>query len=370
MQEAFWTTAETVAYDSEAQMLFLLLLRQNNNVPLLFDDVKKIEMMAWQDNPYMMYAYARLHDVLQYDNHSDSIKHDFYKLAASHGIGDAYAQLAYMHKDGDLGECDYDAYNHLMQKALDHHSEKAMQQHIRDIIYGTNGSPRDALKGYELAENHVHQQDFHDPEYYMLMGDADRELGRIGNAVTNYELATEHGGSAAFFWWAVTDCCDRDGIVVDRDGFAEIMQKGRAVDARDCYLMYTMLTDDATYEALDPRRPARTQRLSQRRPPGRMVPRRLCLPLLPRLLLRERALWFRPRLSAGLALVWPRRPSAQSARLCSPFPHDTGRLHRARWLRRELRLRVCLQGAYAWLRRPAPDSNQRLQAGLPRPPQG
>ena len=71
MQEAFWTTAETVAYDSEAQMLFLLLLRQNNNVPLLFDDVKKIEMMAWQDNPYMMYAYARLHDVLQYDNHSD-----------------------------------------------------------------------------------------------------------------------------------------------------------------------------------------------------------------------------------------------------------------------------------------------------------
>lgn len=87
VQEAFWTTAETVAYDSEAQMLFLLLLRQNNNVPLLFDDVKKIEMMAWQDNPYMMYAYARLHDVLQYDNDSDSIKHDFYKLAASHGIG-------------------------------------------------------------------------------------------------------------------------------------------------------------------------------------------------------------------------------------------------------------------------------------------
>lgn len=42
VQEAFWTTAETVAYDSEAQMLFLLLLRQNNNVPLLFDDVKKI----------------------------------------------------------------------------------------------------------------------------------------------------------------------------------------------------------------------------------------------------------------------------------------------------------------------------------------
>ena len=42
MPEAFWTTAETVAYDSEAQMLFLLLLRQNNNVPLLFDDVKKI----------------------------------------------------------------------------------------------------------------------------------------------------------------------------------------------------------------------------------------------------------------------------------------------------------------------------------------
>ena len=50
VQEAFWTTAETVAYDSEAQMLFLLLLRQNNNVPLLFDDVKKIEMMAWQGN--------------------------------------------------------------------------------------------------------------------------------------------------------------------------------------------------------------------------------------------------------------------------------------------------------------------------------
>lgn len=252
IREAFWASAENIEEDADKQTLFLQLLSFSNNVALLQPDICKIRDLAENDcNPYMSYAYARLHDVLQPEEDSDNIKEKHYGIAAGHGIGDAYACLAYMQRDGDLGEQDMDRYESLMQKAVQCHSEKAFQQDVRNLVYGLNGMDADPLEAYELAENHLNELDFPNPAYYLLMAHADLELGRRGNASENFRRASEYGCSAAFYWWAVTQCGGGDFHIADRSRFMEIMQKGIDVRAADSFLMYALLLDDENYEQLD-----------------------------------------------------------------------------------------------------------------------
>ncbi len=252
IREAFWKAAEGVSDDAGKQALFLQILSFKNNVALLQTDQERIKELA-QDggDPYMAYAYARLHDVLQTEEDSDKIKEKYYTIAADHDIGDAYACLAYMYRDGDLGEQDMDTYEALMLKARQRRSEKAFQQDIRNLIYGNDGSETNPSKAYEIAEGHLKELDFPNPAYYQLMADADLLLGRKDDAARNFRAAAEYGFSSAFYWWAVTECCDDDYNIVDREQFFELMQKGIDVHAAECYLMGTLIMDDDSYDALD-----------------------------------------------------------------------------------------------------------------------
>lgn len=251
-REAFWEAAKGVSDDAGKQALFLQILSFKNNVALLQSDFEKIKAMAQNGgNPYMAYACARLHDVLQAENNSNDVKKIYYTIAANHGIGDAYACLAYMHRDGDLGEQDMEAYENLMQKAGQSRSDKARQQIIRDLIYGRIGLDPNPSKAYELSENYLKELDFPNPVYYQLMAESDVQLGRKANAVCNFKAAAEYGSSSAFYWWAVTECCDDDYNILDRPRFMEIMRKGMDVRAADSFLMYSLLLDDENYEMLD-----------------------------------------------------------------------------------------------------------------------
>ena len=251
-REAFWAAAENVEEDRQQQVLLLQILNPGNNVALLQPNAQRIEELAAKDgNPYMAYAYARLHDVLQSSDDSTHLMEQYYRKAADHGIGDAYACLAYMYRDGDLGEQDMKSYESLMQQALEHHSEKALQQQARDLIYGTHGSLRDPHKAYEMLEGHATHPGWPDPACYQLMGDADLQMGRTGNAIANYQQAAVSGSSSAYFWWALTECCDEENRVVDRTRFSEIMGMGIDVQAADCYMMTSMLYDEKEYQALD-----------------------------------------------------------------------------------------------------------------------
>lgn len=249
--EAFWAAAENVENDMEKQKLFLQILSFKSNVALLQDDADRIMELADEGNPYMMYAFARIHDALQAEATSNEIKEAYYKMAAGHGIGDAYFCLAFMYKDGDLGEQDEAAYMNMMQTALQHGSEKAACKTIRNLIYGIDGSDCDPQKAYGLAENFVKEQDFPNPYYYLLMADADIELGRKADAVRNYKMAAEYGCSSAYYWWAWAECCDENGNVIDKNRFIDIMQKGIGVYAGECFLMLPMLMSDVSYDDLD-----------------------------------------------------------------------------------------------------------------------
>lgn len=252
IREAFWAAADGVENDTQKQTLFLQILSFKNNVAILqaHSDILRQEAERGE-NPYMAYAYARLHDVLQPEENSAGIKEMYYTIAANHGIGDAYACLAYMYRDGDLGEQDMETYENLMRKARQRRSEKALQQIIRDLVFGNNGAEANPSKAYELAENYLKELDFPNPAYYQLMAQADEKLGRKVNAICNFESAATYGNSSAFYWWAIAECCDDAYNVVDRRRFMEIMQKGIDVYAADCFLMYSMLLDDESYESLD-----------------------------------------------------------------------------------------------------------------------
>lgn len=252
VREAFWAAADDIMNDTQKQTLFLQILSFKNNVAILQTDSDRIRQQAEHGgNPYMAYAYARLHDVLQVDENSNNAKEMYYTIAANHDIGDAYACLAYMYRDGDLGEQDMETYENLMRKARQRRSEKALQQIIRDLVFGNNGAEANPSKAYELAENYLKELDFPNPAYYQLMAQADEKLGRKVNAIFNFESAATYGNSSAFYWWAIAECCDDDYNVVDRRRFMEIMQNGIDVYSADCFLMYSMLLDDESYDALD-----------------------------------------------------------------------------------------------------------------------
>lgn len=252
IREAFWAAADDVMADPRKQALFLQILSFKNNVAVLRPDYERIGRQAEQGgDPYMAYAYARLHDVLQAWEDSDNIKEKYYTIAANNGIGDAYACLAYMYRDGDLGEQDMEAYENLMRKAKGLRSEKALQQTVRDLIYGNNGADTNPLKAYEFAENYVKEREFPNPAYYQLMAEADVRLGRKGNAICNFESAAKYGSNSAFYWWAIAECCAERYNIVDRKRFKEIMQNGIDVYSADCFLMNALMSDDDEYEALE-----------------------------------------------------------------------------------------------------------------------
>ena len=62
--EAFWAAAENVMTDTWCQTMFLRIANHKSHIINLLDDIDKIRELADGGNPYMQYAYARLHDVL------------------------------------------------------------------------------------------------------------------------------------------------------------------------------------------------------------------------------------------------------------------------------------------------------------------
>lgn len=254
-REAFWAAAENVEQDHQRQDYFLRILRARNNVALLFEDLDKIQRMADNGNPYMQYALARLHDCLQFRSNSNDEKLHYYSSAYLLGhIADARAFLALAYRDGDFGEADVTLYRRLIEKSAAEGSEKARQQEIRDAIYGQFGKEENVSAAYDTLEQIIEKarRGKHDidPQFISLLADADLRMGRVSNALDNYEKAARLGCSAAYFWSAFYGCCDEHGFVEDREGFIKVMERAREVFASEGFLEYAMLVDEDLFDSL------------------------------------------------------------------------------------------------------------------------
>ena len=84
--EAFWAAADDVMTDSCSQKMFLRIANVQNHIVQLHEDIDRIKELADNGNPYMQYAFARLHDTLALEAGSSEICEKYYGLALNAGL--------------------------------------------------------------------------------------------------------------------------------------------------------------------------------------------------------------------------------------------------------------------------------------------
>lgn len=252
IREAFHEASKDVLTDKVSQVCFLQILRVANNVAILQDDMDSIRKAAEQGNPYMQLAYGRLHECLMPGPDSVDTYVKYYESAMKAGIADARAYRALSYRDGDFGEVDLPKYHDELKRAMDEGSERAAQQIFRDRIFGNNGIDPDPRKACDDITKYIEECKSEgkmiDPCWYSLMADADRELGRRGAAMDEYETAFGNGYMPALFNLAFLSCCDDNGNVVDKVEYEKIMDRGRECACSDSFLTYSLLVDDEVYD--------------------------------------------------------------------------------------------------------------------------
>ena len=253
-REAFWEAARNVLTDRDSQSMFLRIANQQNHIVKLLDDIDKIKKLADKGNPYMQYAFARLHDTLALQADSCEICEEYYSLALDAGIADAAMQLAFMYRDADLGEVDNRRFLDYFNRALDAGSERALQFKLNQMIHGSDFIDADPRKALDSLASYLEGSENPDPYYYRLKAMAEEALGMKEEAVGDYELAISSGDSESYFLLAVLNYCDAEGNVRDAEGFTELMDLGQEAGAASAYLETACFLSEEVFDALDEER--------------------------------------------------------------------------------------------------------------------
>lgn len=256
-REAFWAAADEVMTDEDTQQYFLSIVNNRWRLVNLREDVEKIEQLAESGNPYMKLAFARLHDLLQFDSDSLDICLKYYKEAADEGLADALAYLAWLEGSGALGEKDTKMYHELLDKALDNGSSKAVVLKLNNLLYGLHDISQDTEKVKEVTKTYIDQcvsegsvtPDF--GVYYTILADAYEQEGNKEMAAVYNMQAAKHGQNTAFYNLALCKYLDDQCQITDRDEFDRLMTE--AMDANDPrgYLRFSFVLNQELYESLD-----------------------------------------------------------------------------------------------------------------------
>ena len=250
--DAFWAAAENVMTDTWCQTMFLRIVNHKNHIINLLDDIDKIRELADGGNPYMQYAYARLHDILALEADSANICEKYYTLAMEAGIADARMQLAFAWRDCDFGEVDLRRFRNYMEQALEEGSERAAQYKLHEMIFGSDGVKSDPENALHIIDRYLKEcVDEPDPYFYRLMAMAEEKLGMKEEAAADYLTATQKGDSESFFLLAILTCCNDEYNVVDYERFSEIMCQGQDAGAASAYLETSMLISPEAFDAMD-----------------------------------------------------------------------------------------------------------------------
>lgn len=250
--DAFWAAAENVMTDTYSQTMFLRIVNHKNHIINLLDDIDKIRELADGGNPYMQYAYARLHDVLALEADSANIYEKYYTLAMEAGIADARMQLAFSWRDCDFGEVDLRRFRNYMEQALEEGSERAAQYKLHEMIFGSDGVKSDPENALHIIDRYLKEcVDEPDPYFYRLMAMAEEKLGMKEEAAADYQTATQKGDSESFFYLAILTCCNDEGNLLDYERFSEIMGQGQDAGAASAYLETSMLISPEAFDTMD-----------------------------------------------------------------------------------------------------------------------
>ena len=237
--------------DSYSQTMFLRIANQRDHIVKLLKDIDRIKELSDNGNPYMQFAFARLHDVLQIDADSTELCYRYYNLALDKGIADARMHLAFMFRDGDLGEVDSRRFLSYFKKALDEGSQRAAQFQLHQMIYGSEYFTADPGKALILINDYLSYTEDADPYYFRLKAMAEEKLEMKQESARDYEKATMLGDSESFFLLACLTCCDEQGTVIDMERFSDLMMRGQEAGSASAYLETACLLNENLFEALD-----------------------------------------------------------------------------------------------------------------------
>lgn len=261
--EAFWAAAENVMTDSYSQTMFLRIANQKNHIVQLYEDIDKIRKLADKGNPYMQFAFARLHDTICLEENSAELSYEYYNLALEGGIADARMHLAFMFRDGDLGEVDSRLFISYANKALEEGSQRAAQFRLHQMIYGSDYYTGDPGKALIHLNDYLSITDDPDPYYYRLKASAEEKLEMKEEAARDYEKALNNGDGESFFLLACLTCCNEQGTVTDGEKFTEIMGRGQDAGVASAYLETAYLLNEEVFEELDEDYRAETRELME-----------------------------------------------------------------------------------------------------------
>lgn len=261
--EAFWAAAENVMTDSYSQTMFLRIANQKNHIVQLYEDIDKIRKLADKGNPYMQFAFARLHDTICLEENSAELSYEYYNLALEGGIADARMHLAFMFRDGDLGEVDSRLFISYANKALEEGSQRAAQFRLHQMIYGSDYYTGDPGKALIHLNDYLSITDDPDPYYYRLKASAEEKLEMKEEAARDYEKALNNGDGESFFLLACLTCCNEQGTVTDGEKFTEIMGRGQDAGVASAYLETACLLNEEVFEELDEDYRAETRELME-----------------------------------------------------------------------------------------------------------
>lgn len=261
--EAFWAAAENVMTDSYSQAMFLRIANNKNHIAQLYEDIDKIKTLADKGNPYMQFAFARLHDTLCTEENSSELCYKYYNLALKGGIADAGMHLAFMFRDADLGEVNVRLFLKYFNEALEAGSQRAAQFQLHQMIYGSDYFTGDPGKALIHLNDYLSITDDPDPYYYRLKASAEEKLEMKEEAARDYEKALNNGDGESFFLLACLTCCNEQGTVTDGEKFTEIMGRGQDAGVASAYLETACLLNEEVFEELDEDYRAETRELME-----------------------------------------------------------------------------------------------------------
>lgn len=260
-KEAFWAAAEDVMTDAESQQYFLSIANTVQRIVNLRDDTEKIHQLAKAGNPYMAFAYGRLHQLLAWESDSALTAQRYYIDAGEEGLPDGIACNAFLEASGALGEKDENLYHTLLRESLDKGSRKAMIMRLSDIIYGEHGTKKDPDAAIAMIEKFMADSTAAATDapfvdlLYEWLGFAYKEKGDEEQAKAYYEEASRRGVNSAFYYLAMLVLNSEDSKdYLNFELYEQLTLKALEANDPQGYLLNYLVLDYIDLDRLDDER--------------------------------------------------------------------------------------------------------------------
>ena len=187
--------------------------------------IDALKVGAQQGDALSLYRLGRYHISVRPEAESVDLARELFHRAADAGVADAMAAQALMWKGGEMGLVDRQKSRELMDAAFAAGSHLAAKWVLLDMIYGREREA-DIAGATSYLNALMAQSD--EPTWLYIMGCAVEEQGDRAEAAVWFHKAVDAGVKDAYIDLASVTTIDKNGNIVDYDGYIELLESGAA----------------------------------------------------------------------------------------------------------------------------------------------